>query len=91
MPRRADDDDDDEDRETPSDAEQRLGDQDEDELDAMPCPYCGKEISERHEVCPHCHSFISRDDVEAARRPAWVMITTIVLILSLLMGIVALR
>ena len=88
MTRRFDDDEDD--RDAPLPADQAIGDQDDDDLDPMPCPYCGAAMSERQEVCPHCHSFVLREDVPK-RRPAWVLVTMIVVILSLLIGIVSLR
>jgi predicted nucleic acid-binding Zn ribbon protein len=47
---------------------------DEDDDDTIPCPYCGKSIHEDSERCPHCESYISREDAPPARRPLWLII-----------------
>jgi hypothetical protein len=53
-------------------------DDDDDQVDQVPCPYCGKPVYERAEVCPHCRSYISREDAprSPSRRgvPLWVWV-----------------
>lgn len=42
-----------------------------------PCPYCGREILEESERCPHCASYISREDAPYERKPWWIIIGVI--------------
>jgi predicted nucleic acid-binding Zn ribbon protein len=51
-----------------------------DEPDVIPCPYCGREISEDAEQCPKCRNYVSREDRPAERKPMWVVVTVIVLL-----------
>jgi endogenous inhibitor of DNA gyrase (YacG/DUF329 family) len=43
----------------------------EDDDETVPCPYCGAEVYEDAERCPHCESYISREDAPA-RKPWWI-------------------
>jgi hypothetical protein len=45
---------------------------DDDDLETVPCPYCGKEVYEEAERCPHCEQYISREDAPA-RKPLWIV------------------
>lgn len=38
------------------------------------CPYCRKEIHEDSERCPHCESYISREDMPASHKPWWIIL-----------------
>ncbi len=52
---------------------------DDDEPELIDCPYCGKEIYEQAEVCPHCGSYISSEDPERpVRRPRWLVVGVVV-------------
>lgn len=87
-----DDDEGDDDIEDPSRVEQ---DSIEDEQAAgfgtVPCPYCGESISDFAELCPHCQSYISREDMPADRKPKWVILVTVLLLIALTLGVVAFR
>jgi hypothetical protein len=50
-----------------------------DEPDLEACPHCRKLINEDTVQCPHCGMYISPED-EPSRVPAWVWITSAVLI-----------
>ena len=47
---------------------------DEDEDETVPCPYCRKPIHEDSERCPHCESYISREDAPPGRKPGWMIV-----------------
>ena len=70
--------DDDDDRNDPLESDQDPGDDDGDDADEAetPCPYCGEPVYEQAELCPHCRSYISREDAPRvpgqARVPAWI-------------------
>ena len=64
---------------------------DADDYATMPCPYCGRAMSEFAEVCPHCKSYISREDVPAGRQPWWVLVATALLLAALAVGVVSFR
>ena len=36
--------------------------EDDDELETVPCPYCGKPVYEEAERCPACENYLSRED-----------------------------
>ena len=59
---------------------------DSDEPEVVPCPYCGEEISEEAEVCPHCRSYISAEDAPPARKPWYVLLGTVALLAAILVG-----
>jgi hypothetical protein len=40
-----------------------------DEIEMVPCPYCRKLVYEEAERCPHCESYISREDAPLRRAP----------------------
>jgi hypothetical protein len=47
---------------------------DEDDDGTIPCPYCRNSIHEDSERCPHCHTYISREDAPYARKPWWIIL-----------------
>jgi hypothetical protein len=42
--------------------------------DTVGCPYCGKQIHEESERCPHCENYITDEDAPPSRRPWWVLV-----------------
>jgi hypothetical protein len=64
------DDDDPEDPEPP--------DYDDDEEPTIPCPWCGVEIHEDSERCPHCEKYVSREDAPPAPKPWWIYLGVVV-------------
>jgi predicted nucleic acid-binding Zn ribbon protein len=58
-----------------------------DEPEVVPCPYCGKGVSEEAEVCPHCRNYISREDApQSARSSTWVTGVLLLLLVAALTG-----
>jgi predicted nucleic acid-binding Zn ribbon protein len=61
------------------------GSTDADEYETVPCPHCGRGISELAERCPHCGDWIIQDArAGARRRPLWIAIAILLLVLILL-------
>ena len=57
------------------------------QIDEAPCPYCRKPVYEHAEICPHCRSYISRE--EAPRRvPRWFWIGIILVLAVVLTWVV---
>jgi hypothetical protein len=64
-------------------------DQDQNDVpEEIPCPYCGKPVSELAELCPHCQSYISREDAPRKLPPMWkiVIVGALVLFFTGLLG-----
>ena len=40
----------------------------------VPCPHCGKTITEDHQRCPHCESFITKEDAPAEKKSPFMAI-----------------
>jgi hypothetical protein len=54
------------------------------------CPYCGKDVYEGAEMCPHCRSYISEEDApasrSAARIPRWMVIVIVAALVAVFSG-----
>lgn len=72
-----DEDEDDWDEEDPADADDADAD-DRDTEPTVPCPYCKEEILEDSPHCPYCERYLSEEDLAAARKPLWVILTALV-------------
>ena len=46
-------------------------DRDDDEIETLPCPACGKPIYEEAEACPYCGEYVTHSTSILAGRPAW--------------------
>ena len=57
-------------RDDPDEADQDPADN-YDEVEEIPCPYCGKPVYEQAELCPHCESYISDEDAQRRRVGKW--------------------
>ena len=55
-----------------------------DDIEQVPCPCCGKPIYEQAEICPHCRSYISREDSLPPRKPKWLVIGAVVTVVVIL-------
>jgi hypothetical protein len=53
----------------------------EDEPAVVPCPCCGKMISEETEICHLCGSYLSKEEIQN-RVPKWIWIGTILAMLG---------
>jgi DNA-directed RNA polymerase subunit RPC12/RpoP len=65
------------DRELP---DERDVDEDDDAPAVVACPYCGRDMIEEAVICPHCRSFISREDAPPERRPLLIVIIVLLLV-----------
>src|SRR6185437_9206885 len=85
MPYRNDEDDD----ENEADLDERE-DPDTDDADwnldphVVECPYCAEEVSEDALKCPHCGTYISKEDSRGDRKPIWMIVGMVLVILILL-------
>jgi uncharacterized OB-fold protein len=57
---------------------------DDEEEYTIPCPYCGIEIYEDAELCPHCGSYIIDEHIPS--QPAWIIWTAVILLVLILTG-----
>ncbi len=57
------------------------------EPEEIPCPYCGKPVSELAELCPHCRSYISGEDSPGTRKPIWKWLV-VGLLIAMLSGLI---
>ena len=74
--------DDDRDEPVASDVEE-----DSDDSEMAPCPFCGKAVYEGADVCPHCRNFVSIEEL-TGRKPWWVVVAAIVLLVAVLLWVV---
>ena len=52
---------------------------------AKPCPHCGENIFDEAERCPECGEYISIEDMPAASKPLWIVLTAIVCLIFVLL------
>jgi predicted nucleic acid-binding Zn ribbon protein len=55
------------------------------------CAYCHEEISEDASQCPRCRKYISREDAPRERKPAWIVLGMVFVVVLLLMWILLIR
>ena len=70
-----------EDREAPDPSD--MDDEDADESDTVPCPYCRRPVWDGAELCPHCQSYLSDED--PPRRKSWYLAFGVVVCLALVL------
>jgi len=56
----------------------------EDGYDVVPCPHCGREISELTERCPHCGDWITPGAGSSKHGYVWLAIAILLVVLVLL-------
>ncbi len=49
-------------------------DGEDDETVTVPCPYCRQPIPEDTPRCPYCANYISAEDAPPSRKPWWIII-----------------
>jgi len=65
-----------------------LAEQDEhDDPEQIPCPFCHKPVAENAEICPHCGNFMFSEDAPSPRTPAWKWLVVMVLV-AMLSGLI---
>jgi hypothetical protein len=64
-------------------------DDDGDDESTVPCPYCKRPVYEDSPRCPHCGECISEEDTCPARKPWWVVVGVLLVLLILLLWIIA--
>lgn len=57
---------------------------DDDELELLPCPSCGKDIYEETEACPYCGEYVTHSTSALAGRPLWYVALAILGIVSVI-------
>lgn len=57
-------------------------DDDSNDLDTEPCPWCKKPIHEQSEWCPYCGKYISREDQPLGKRFWWTLGVVAMVILA---------
>ena len=62
---------------------------DDDDAETIPCPYCGKDVYEQAELCPHCGSYLSREDAPPTRLRWAVAVIVAFLVIALIWILVA--
>lgn len=53
---------------------------DADDDGTVPCPYCGEDMLEDSPRCPSCGNYISDQDAPAEKKPPWIIITAVILL-----------
>ncbi len=48
------------------------------ESEVRACPYCGEDVYEDAERCPHCDRYLSKETSGASPKPWWVIVGVIV-------------
>jgi hypothetical protein len=68
------------------DTDDDLDDWPEDEADdgLRDCPYCGEEMYDDSIRCPNCGRYLSTEDGGEEKKPPWIMITAVVLLVVML-------
>jgi hypothetical protein len=64
-----------------------VNDDDEDNV-TISCPYCGAEMYDDAEQCPHCGQYISSEDAPREGKPAWLIVVILLCIAMMLLGII---
>jgi predicted nucleic acid-binding Zn ribbon protein len=62
-------------------------DDDSDDEDTMPCPYCSKSIHEDSVRCPYCENYLSAEDQPYRPKPLWIILTVIACLAAVVMWI----
>ena len=52
------------------------------------CPYCGKQMIEEAEICPHCRNFVSSEDAPR-HRPRWLVAGVVVCVVIVVIWVVS--
>jgi hypothetical protein len=75
------------------DADDELDDSDypdepeDDDAETIPCPHCREPVYEEAQRCPHCGSYLSREDAPR-RRPWWLIVGVLVCLAVVLRWVV---
>ena len=54
-----------------------------DDVDTMPCPYCGAAIYDDAVRCPKCDQYLSDEDRTTTNQPRWIIVTALVVLVAL--------
>jgi hypothetical protein len=49
-----------------------------------PCPYCGQEMYDDAPRCPSCGCYVSAEDAVVQPKPAWILITAVIVLVMML-------
>jgi hypothetical protein len=64
---------------------------DDDGEDTQPCPFCGKEIWEKADLCSHCGNFVAFPEVTVHHRPVWFWIALVLAIVVVCLSVLLYR
>jgi len=56
------------------DSDEDDSDLEDDDEPTVDCPYCGAEILEEAQRCPHCGEYLSREDAPLEKKPWWILL-----------------
>lgn len=59
---------------------------DEDDDGTDPCPYCGEPVHCDAILCPHCDRYLSEEDAPPEKKPSWIVITTFICLIIMVLG-----
>ena len=66
------------------------GDDDADAQDTQPCPFCGREIWEKADLCPHCGNFVAFPEMPTGR-PMWFWIALVLAFVVMCLSVLLYR
>lgn len=78
------------DRELPDAADMDSSDED-DADDTEPCPFCGKLIWAKADLCSHCGNFVAFPEQTARQRPVWFWIALVLAFVVLCLSVLLYR
>jgi predicted RNA-binding Zn-ribbon protein involved in translation (DUF1610 family) len=61
---------------------------DDEELDLLPCPSCGEPIYEEAEACPYCGEYVTHSTSVLASKPLWFVVLAILGIVAIIFALV---
>jgi len=60
---------------------------DDDDVETLPCPSCGKQIYEETEACPYCGDYVTHSNSALAGKPLWFVALAVLGIIAVIASI----
>jgi predicted nucleic acid-binding Zn ribbon protein len=70
-----------------SDDDEPYEDDDSDNDTTIICPHCDRSIYDDSEQCPHCGEYLTHEDAPRQRKPLWIVVTVIIVLILMVMAI----